>query len=235
MTGPVRLGVNVDHVATMRNARGGRASRPAARRRARDRGRRRRHHGASARGPPPHPRRRHRAADGAPRQTAQFRDGGDRRDDRDRAQAPAACRLPGAGAARRSAPPRAASTWSAATTRSPRWSNALRRAGIRVSLFIVADPAQIEAAAEIGAPVIEIHTGAWCDAVVGRRQGGGGGGIRPHRAGRRARRAARARGACGPRSRLRDRGGGLRAAGDRRAQYRPLPHGRGDLRRARRT
>ena len=44
---------------------------------------------------------------------------------------------------------------------------ALRRAGIRVSLFIVADPAQIEAAAEIGAPVIEIHTGAWCDAVVG--------------------------------------------------------------------
>ncbi len=44
--------------------------------------------------------------------------------------------------------------------------HALRHAGIRVSLFIAADPAQIEAAAEIGAPVIEIHTGAWCDAVV---------------------------------------------------------------------
>jgi pyridoxine 5-phosphate synthase len=44
--------------------------------------------------------------------------------------------------------------------------NALRRAGIRVSLFIVADPAQIEAAAEIAAPVIEIHTGSWCHAVV---------------------------------------------------------------------
>lgn len=41
----------------------------------------------------------------------------------------------------------------------------LRAAGIRVSLFIAADPAQIEAALKVGAPVIEIHTGAWCDAV----------------------------------------------------------------------
>jgi len=42
----------------------------------------------------------------------------------------------------------------------------LTRAGIRVSLFIAADRPQIEAAAAIGAPAIEIHTGAWCDAVV---------------------------------------------------------------------
>ena len=42
----------------------------------------------------------------------------------------------------------------------------LADAGIRVSLFIAAAPAQIEAAAAIGAPVIEIHTGAWCDAVT---------------------------------------------------------------------
>jgi pyridoxine 5-phosphate synthase len=42
----------------------------------------------------------------------------------------------------------------------------LAEAGIRVSLFIAAEPAQIEAAARVGAPVIEIHTGAWCDAVV---------------------------------------------------------------------
>src|SRR4029078_2565024 len=41
---------------------------------------------------------------------------------------------------------------------------ALRGAGIRVSLFIAPDPAQIRAAAEMGAPVIEIHTGAWCHA-----------------------------------------------------------------------
>jgi len=39
----------------------------------------------------------------------------------------------------------------------------LRDAGIRVSLFIAPDPAQIEAAHRIGAPVIELHTGAYCD------------------------------------------------------------------------
>ncbi|MGA8499098.1 MAG: pyridoxine 5'-phosphate synthase [Xanthobacteraceae bacterium] len=44
----------------------------------------------------------------------------------------------------------------------------LAEAGIRVSLFIAAEPAQIEAAAAIGAPVIELHTGAWCDAVAAR-------------------------------------------------------------------
>ena len=42
----------------------------------------------------------------------------------------------------------------------------LMAAGIRVSLFIAAEPAQIEAAAAVGAPVIEIHTGAWCDAIA---------------------------------------------------------------------
>ena len=41
----------------------------------------------------------------------------------------------------------------------------LKAAGIRVSLFIAADPMQIEMAAKAGAPVIEIHTGAWCDAI----------------------------------------------------------------------
>ncbi|HYE42199.1 MAG TPA: pyridoxine 5'-phosphate synthase [Caulobacteraceae bacterium] len=38
-------------------------------------------------------------------------------------------------------------------------------AGIRSSLFIEADPEQIRAAAEMGAPVVELHTGAWCDAL----------------------------------------------------------------------
>ena len=42
----------------------------------------------------------------------------------------------------------------------------LREAGIRVSLFIAAEPRQIQAAVAIGAPVIEIHTGAWCDALA---------------------------------------------------------------------
>ena len=43
---------------------------------------------------------------------------------------------------------------------------ALRGAGIRVSLFIAPDPAQIKTAAALGAPVIEIHTGAWCHALA---------------------------------------------------------------------
>ncbi len=40
----------------------------------------------------------------------------------------------------------------------------LRDAGCRVSIFIAADMAQIEAAARIGATIIELHTGAYCDA-----------------------------------------------------------------------
>ena len=40
----------------------------------------------------------------------------------------------------------------------------LREAGCRVSIFIAADRPQIEAAARIGAQVIELHTGAYCDA-----------------------------------------------------------------------
>jgi pyridoxine 5-phosphate synthase len=39
----------------------------------------------------------------------------------------------------------------------------LREAGIRVSLFIGHDPRQIEAAARTGAPVVELHTGTYCD------------------------------------------------------------------------
>ncbi len=46
---------------------------------------------------------------------------------------------------------------------------ALKHAGIRVSLFIGAQPAQIEAAVALGAPVVELHTGAWCDALMGDR------------------------------------------------------------------
>ncbi|HHH38814.1 MAG TPA: pyridoxine 5'-phosphate synthase [Sedimenticola sp.] len=41
---------------------------------------------------------------------------------------------------------------------------ALAEAGIRVSLFIDAAPAQLDAAAEVGAPVVEIHTGRYADA-----------------------------------------------------------------------
>ena len=46
---------------------------------------------------------------------------------------------------------------------------ALRTAGIRVSLFIEADPAQIAAAKAVDAQVVELHTGAYCLAVRERR------------------------------------------------------------------
>jgi pyridoxine 5-phosphate synthase len=39
----------------------------------------------------------------------------------------------------------------------------LTDAGIRVSLFIEADPRQLDAAFRLGAPVVELHTGAYCD------------------------------------------------------------------------
>lgn len=39
----------------------------------------------------------------------------------------------------------------------------LADAGIRVSMFIAAEPAQLEASAAIGAPVVELHTGSYCE------------------------------------------------------------------------
>ena len=42
----------------------------------------------------------------------------------------------------------------------------LAEAGVRVSLFIDAEPQQIEAAEDVGAPVIEIHTGHYADAAT---------------------------------------------------------------------
>jgi pyridoxine 5-phosphate synthase len=46
---------------------------------------------------------------------------------------------------------------------------ALAASGIRVSLFIDPDPAQIEAARRSGAPVIELHTGAYAEAAGAAR------------------------------------------------------------------
>ena len=44
----------------------------------------------------------------------------------------------------------------------------LKQAGVRVSLFIDPDPLQIEAAAKAGAPVVELHTGAYAQASGAR-------------------------------------------------------------------
>lgn len=46
---------------------------------------------------------------------------------------------------------------------------ALNKAGIRVSLFIEADPKQLDAAKALGAPVVELHTGAYCEAEGAER------------------------------------------------------------------
>ncbi len=63
--------------------------------------------------------------------------------------------------------------------------DALRAAGIKVSLFIAADDAQIDAAAALGVEQIELHTGEYADAI-GRAPARGARGA--------ARGAARARG-----------------------------------------
>ena len=165
MTGPVRLGVNVDHVATLRNARGGRHPDPL--------------HAAEIA-----------IAAGADGITAHLRE--DRRHIRDddvarlmariskplnfemaatdemtaialRLRPHAACLVP---ERRQERTTEGGLDVVAGRAQIAPVVGALKRAGIRVSLFIVADPSQIEAAAEIGAPVIEIHTGAWCDAAA---------------------------------------------------------------------
>ncbi|MEE9210287.1 MAG: pyridoxine 5'-phosphate synthase [Kiloniellales bacterium] len=43
--------------------------------------------------------------------------------------------------------------------------------GIRVSLFIDPDPAQLEAARALSVPVVELHTGAYCEAFLEDRGG----------------------------------------------------------------
>ena len=47
----------------------------------------------------------------------------------------------------------------------------LSKAGIRVSLFIEPDIDQLNAAKDLGAPVVELHVGAYCDAPVADRKG----------------------------------------------------------------
>ena len=42
---------------------------------------------------------------------------------------------------------------------------ALNAAGIRVSLFIDPDESQVRAAVDLGAPVVELHTGAFANAA----------------------------------------------------------------------
>jgi pyridoxine 5-phosphate synthase len=56
-----------------------------------------------------------------------------------------------------------------ATTRLTSFVAHLTRTGIRVSLFIDPEPKQLEAAKAVGAPVVELHTGAYCEAEGAQR------------------------------------------------------------------
>lgn len=168
MTRPLRLGVNIDHVATVRNARGGSSPDPV------------------------------RAAElaldaGADGITAHLRE--DRRHirDDDMARLAELCRARGkplnfemaatdemvalAIATRPHAVCLVPERREERTTEGgldaagqhnslkPRIA-ALSEAGCRVSLFIAADARQVEAAVSLRAPVIELHAGAYCDALV---------------------------------------------------------------------
>jgi pyridoxine 5-phosphate synthase len=165
---PLRLGVNIDHVATIRNARGGAHPDPVRAARV-----------AQAAG-----------ADGI---TAHLRE--DRRhisdDDirrlRDEIELPlnlemaatdemlgislkhlphAACIVPEKRVERTT---EGGLDVAGAKDRLARFVREMDGAGIRVSLFIEPERAQLEAARAIGAPVVELHTGAYCDATGARR------------------------------------------------------------------
>ena len=169
MTGELRLGVNVDHVATVRNARGGTHPDPV-----------RAAHAAVAAG-----------ADGI---TAHLRE--DRRhivdDDIDRLRAeltvPLNMEMAGTqemvAIAERHRPhaccivpeKRAERTTEGGLDAAGKRADLgpmikrLEHAGVRVSLFIEPERAQLQAAGELGAPVVELHTGAYCDAPPGQQR-----------------------------------------------------------------
>lgn len=165
MTGYLRLGVNIDHVATIRNARGGRHPDPL--------------------------RAAHQAADaGADGITAHLRE--DRRhiSDHDierltqeidlplnlemaatsemleialRHRPHAACIVP---EKREEVTTEGGLDVATGLAGLQPFVGKLRDAGIRVSLFIDPDALQIKAAKHLGAPVIELHTGAYCEAFI---------------------------------------------------------------------
>ncbi|HUB97869.1 MAG TPA: pyridoxine 5'-phosphate synthase [Stellaceae bacterium] len=166
---PLRLGVNIDHVATIRNARGGRH-------------------------PDPVRAARLAAAAGADGITAHLRE--DRRhiSDDDIARLSREIDLPlnlemaatdeMLGVALRHRPHAACivpEKRNEVTTEGGldadggrallrRYVSDLGAAGVRVSLFIDPDARQIEAAKALGAPVVELHTGAYCDALDADRE-----------------------------------------------------------------
>lgn len=55
------------------------------------------------------------------------------------------------------------------TTSLMRVVEALKASGARISLFVEADPVQLDAAAALGADIVELHTGRYCDLILENR------------------------------------------------------------------
>lgn len=163
MTRELRLGVNIDHVATVRNARGGRHPDPlrAAAIAAE----------AGADGITAHLRedRRHIRDDDIDRLLAEcglplnleMAATDEMREIALRHRPHAACLVP---EKRRELTTEGGLDVASATARLAPFVAALTGAGIRVALFIDPEREQVEAAREVGAPAVELHTGAYCDA-----------------------------------------------------------------------
>ena len=164
MTGPLRLGVNIDHVATIRNARGGGHPDPVQAAKAAER--------AGADGITAHLRedRRHISDDDIDRLMSSLKiplnlemaATEEILDIALRHKPHAACIVPEKREERTTEG--GLDAVSGHNYLTP-YVQALSKAGIRVSLFIEPDRAQLEAAKSLGTPVVEPHTGAYCDAT----------------------------------------------------------------------
>ena len=165
----LRLGVNIDHVATIRNARGGRHPDPvrAARVAA----------AAGADGITAHLRedRRHISDDDIARLTREINRPlnlemaatDEMLEVALRHRPHAACIVP---EKRNEVTTEGGLDADGGSAKLARFVRRLGDAGIRVSLFIDPEPRQLEAAKRLGAPVVELHTGAYCDAAGEARE-----------------------------------------------------------------
>ena len=105
----------------------------------------------------------------------------------------------------------------------------LLKAGVRVSLFIEPSLEAVRASRSIGAPVIELHTGAWCDALSHFQGERAARGIRPHQDGGGAGKQPGTRMSRGPWTRLCHGESCFEPAANRRTQYRSFFDRRGGL------
>ena len=168
--GPLRLGVNIDHVATVRNARGGNYPDPVrAARLAQD---------AGADGITAHLRedRRHISDDDIERLMAtltvplnfEMAPTGEMQAIALRHKPHAVCIVP---ERRQELTTEGGLDVARDDNRLAHFIAPLRDAGCRVSIFVAADQRQVEAAHRIGADVVELHAGAYCDAHAEGRIG----------------------------------------------------------------